>query len=125
MGWNVLYSPHSKVVTLKSVGFIPLKDFPDRLRQVVQTARENQTNCFLLDDTEFDTQASTLSIYELPKLYAEAGFSRQDQIAVVISSDDTGLDDYRFFETVCINQGFKVKLFFDLEEAYRWLRPKN
>lgn len=123
MGWKVQYSSHSKVVTLKSEGFIPLQDFPDRLRQVVRTARENQTNRFLLDDTEFDTQVSTLSIYELPKLYDEAGFSMQDQIAVVISPDDTGLDDYRFFETVCINQGFKVKLFFSLEEAYQWLNP--
>ena len=123
MNWEVSYFPQSRVVTVKSRGFIPLDDFPERLRQAVRTARENQTHCFLFDDTEFDTQASTLTIYELPKLYAEAGFTRHDRIAVVISPHDTGLDDYQFFETVCVNQGFRVKLFFDLSEACQWLNP--
>jgi hypothetical protein len=121
MSWKVQYAPQSGVVTIKSEGFIPLQDFPERLQQAVRMAREHQTNRFLLDDTDFDTEASTLSIYDLPKLYAEAGFSRKDLIAVVISSLDSGLDDYRFFETVCVNQGFRVKLFFTLVEAHRWL----
>jgi len=80
----------------------------------------------LNDMREAVMKLSTLEIYELPKLMSEASASSGLKMynikrAFVAATD---LDDYKFFETVTANRGQYAKLFFDIDEAKKWLSGK-
>jgi hypothetical protein len=48
----------------------------------------------------------------------DAGLRPDCLRAIVVAKD---LDDYAFFELVSKNQGQRVKIFKDIDEAKRWL----
>ena len=66
-------------------------------------------------------------IYHLPDMYTlpAPGHLR---IAMVTPRAAEGCQDYRFYETVCRNKGFRVEIFEDMASAKAWLKdqhPKN
>ena len=66
-------------------------------------------------------EISTVDIYNLPKVLEGLGDSRKSRTAIVISPHSDSKKDFSFFETASLNQGFQVKLFFDVEKATEWL----
>lgn len=55
----------------------------------------------------------------------KAASARLIKAAVLISKDDKSVDDYMFFETVTRNLGFRLKIFFDEDDALLWLDRKT
>lgn len=121
MVWVIKYLPENQVVTIKTQGFIRYKELQGQFSEAVRIAQEANTNKFLFDDTELHIDVSTVDIYDIPKLLISAGVPRSSRIAVLISPQETGIQNYMFLETVCLNQGFNVKVFTSSEEAVLWL----
>ena len=47
--------------------------------------------------------------------------ARLIKAAIIASKQDKAIDDYKFYEVVTDNLGFKIRLFFDEVEAVSWL----
>ena len=77
---------------------------------------------YLLDHRRMQPDVSTAAIYQMPKRLEAVGLTRRLMIALVYDPQATRREDFEFFETVALNQGFTVKLFTDREEALGWLR---
>ena len=121
MVWFIRFSDETETVIVKTQGNIPYNDLPRQFAEAVELAQTHGTNLFLFDDTELHMAASTLDIYGIPKMMIAAGFPRSSRIAVVISPAESHPENYQFLETVGVNQGFRVKIFIALEQAYAWL----
>jgi hypothetical protein len=121
MVWAIEYLPQYQVVIIKTHGDILYNELQGQFEEAVRMAQEADTDRFLFDDTDLHINVSTVDIYDIPKLLISAGVSRASRIAVVISPKDTGIENYRFLETVCQNQGFTVKVYTSLSRAYDWL----
>jgi hypothetical protein len=121
MVWHILYFEEQHTIVIKTGGDIAYQELPQQFSEAVRLAREKETDRYLFDDTELHINVSTVDIYELPKMILAAGISRTSRIAVVVSPEENRLDNYRFLETVCVNQGLHVKVFLSHDEAYQWL----
>ncbi len=121
MVWEISYSTHKRAVIIKTRGDIPYDDLPDQFQEAARLAQEVQTSLFLFDDTELHINVSTLDILEIPQLVFATGIPRSSRIAVVISPEENRIDNYKFLETVCVNQGLNVKIFATHAEAFAWL----
>jgi hypothetical protein len=75
----------------------------------------------LTDFREVTSMVTVNKLYELPELYDQVGVSRQMSMALLLPVTGHREEDYRFFENVCRNRGYNVRLFNDNEEAVRWL----
>ena len=122
MAWNIQYLPDQEIILVKNSGKNTYEDFIDRARELATLSEEIQVFRILSDNVEMETEMGTLAIYELPRIYQEVGLSIKNKIAVLISPQDTGIDDFKFYETVCMNTGYRSKIFFRYEDALEWLK---
>jgi len=122
MPWSVEYDSELGTVSCRYVGRVTDDDFRQATLKAFELAKANSTNRFLIDDSKWEGGASIVGLYDLPKLFTELGFERESRGALILPSSGTlQAEDARFFETVCINRGWQVKLFTDRQEALDWL----
>lgn len=62
-----------------------------------------------------------LDIYALPEFYEQAEFMRTTKSALVVQEDVFIMDELKFYENVCINRGYNIKIFLNLDEGLKWL----
>lgn len=123
---TVEYNPGLRIVQVKYVGRVTGDEFRKTTIEVLDLAKANNTNLFLIDDSELENVASIFDLYELPKLYRELGADGDSKAALIMPSVDTAAaEDVRFYETVCLNRGWQVKAFSERQEAINWLTNKN
>ncbi|NMC83999.1 MAG: hypothetical protein GYA58_01815 [Anaerolineaceae bacterium] len=99
-------------------------------RMVPQLSRqilERQCRRILLDFRGANLHLSTFNVYATPQKLAEEFKKRGIDIrslkrALIFMPDD---GDYRFLETVSINQAQTLRVFYDEEPAKIWLTNKN
>jgi hypothetical protein len=60
--------------------------------------------------------------YSFVKNIGALGFKSTDRIALIVNSRSTEeISRHRFSETLAINRGFEIKLFFNEKDAISWL----
>ena len=87
----------------------------------IATAAKLGITDYLVDFRGMTPDLSVTTIYELPRILEKLGDTRESRTAMVVSPESEKKEDFSFFETVSLNQGFQVKLFTDLQEATQWL----
>lgn len=92
-------------------------------RLVVKSFTEHGCRQVLLDLTQAEIIAGTVSTYRTanpePEVAQELMKFSFALVYAEVSEDD------RFFETVAVNRGFRVKAFDDLEKALEWLETER
>lgn len=67
-------------------------------------------------------EVSILDLLNLPaRQYVEESMSRRIRVAVVSPRMPEAQEKVRFYETVCLNRGWKVRLFKSRDDAIEWL----
>lgn len=98
--------------------------------KVITAARETAAKYkyhILYDMRQATTTVQFASWYKLPRELEvfKIPEARQTKAAVVVSKTDKALNEYRFYETVTDNLGFKLRIFFEEEDAIRWLKENT
>ena len=119
---TVEHNPELGIVEYKFVGRVTGDEIKKTTILGFDLARTNNTNLFLIDDSELEDAGSVVDLYNLPTLYEEQGLERGSKGAVVLPTANAKVaEDARFHETVCLNRGWQVKVFTDRQEAIDWL----
>lgn len=125
MPWTVEYNAEYDIIQCTYVGRITDDDFKKATIRSRDLAKTNNTSRFLIDDSEWEGGASTLGLHGLPALFEELGFERTSRGALILPPLGTAeAEDAHFFETVCYNRGWQVKVFTDRQDAIDWLTSK-
>ena len=83
-------------------------------------AMEKNTNKFLLDLSEYEQSLSTINIMNSVSGYGEKT-TRDICIAIISPICEDARQDIRFYETVCLNRGWNVRMFSLRHDAINWL----
>lgn len=121
MPYSVEYWPVEKLVCIRNVGRLPPEDYLASAREFFRLMHEHGTHLCLIDVTMLDNQASTTDLYSLPGFYESIGIPKNVRAAVLVSDQTPKVEDMTFFETVCRNHGYRVRLFTARDEALAWL----
>jgi hypothetical protein len=122
MPYEIDYLEDEKIVTIKNRGEILFEDLLEQTKEALELARRKNATLFLSDNILLENKAKTFEIYELPKIYDELGASRNNKLAVLIRKGGHTTKDARFFETICLNRGWNVRLFTSYDDAKAWLK---
>ncbi|MBI5943065.1 MAG: hypothetical protein HY864_01740 [Chloroflexi bacterium] len=121
MNWQFSHDEENKTLILKTEGVLDIESANAMRREGWELIQQHGHLRCLLDHSDAEgVTLSTLDIYNLPKRYAELNIPHNFRMAVVVSSGL--LNDMKFFETVCLNNGYFVSVFFDKESALAWLK---
>ena len=76
----------------------------------------------IIDATDQEETGTILDLYQLPDLYERAGLDRKTRLALLPPTRPELRELAMFYETVCVNRGWLVRLFTTREQAIEWLR---
>lgn len=106
--------------------FVEGEVFQSAGEEIITKAREQATDLeynILYDMRAATTTVDFVSWYNLPRdldVFHRSG-ARRIKVAVIIAKTDKALEGYRFYESVTDNLGFRLRIFFDEPEAFKWL----
>ena len=112
------YLADQDIVLLKTSG--PYK-FDTEIETVIKAvAKLKEHNCIrlLVDHRQADVSSDFLDIHGRPKVYNGLEVDRLISAAYVFAELN---DDIRFYEDVCRNRGWNVRVFDDYKTAVDWL----
>jgi hypothetical protein len=64
-------------------------------------------------------------MFPLHEIHEEMKLTRTSSIAVVTPKSKEGIRFTKFYETVCVNRGWDVKIFDEREDAIEWLLKQS
>jgi hypothetical protein len=108
------------IIEVVSSGDLTRQEMGGTMATLQRILDEKGIRRVLIDTTRLHSAPGTLDIFELCSTY-----SRVLKIALLVT-DSNGINkDVAFAETVGVNRGQTVKMFWDEEEARRWLGTAN
>jgi hypothetical protein len=122
MPWTHQISDDGKTLKVKYEGTFVAGELRQATEDILSIMLEKKIMRVLLDcyDAHFDVPI--IGVYQLPDLYEARGIPRKTRAAVILPKDHYRQELYEFYEDVCSNRGYFVKLFEDAAEAWKWLQ---
>lgn len=118
------YDPGNRFVRQAYIGAIALPDYVAGTAKAMELFAEHGIADCLLDLRRIDNRASLAQLYDLPQLYIEMAGPRNARISIVAEPGQKDADSIRFYETICLNRGWKVHTSYDEAAAVAWLTGK-
>jgi len=122
MPYKINYEKESGYISVTVQGDFALSNLKDLAADVAKSIEQYGCNHILNDMRQAKLTKGTIDIYNMPKFASSSGIDTYCKRALVVGEQSS---DFRFLETVFINQGHNVKMFTDIEEAMRWLLNKE
>jgi hypothetical protein len=72
----------------------------------------------LIDHRDAIIKFTTMEIFNLPQSYRQSELSQRFRVALVFKQIGS---DEQFYETVCVNRGYRFSVFMDYDKAMNWL----
>ncbi|MCK5686582.1 hypothetical protein KAJ27_20770 [bacterium] len=119
MQFTVTYDSETECILVSIEGELRLSLFDLMAKQVADYMAKHPDCKFILNDlTNAIPTKSNIETYYMPKRALKAGVDRSMKRALVVNGD---LSNFKFLETVFVNQGNIVKLFNNIKDAKEWL----
>ena len=111
------------MVTVVFSGAVSWTDLRDATVAAAAVGQKHGVMRFLVDGMAILRLARELELFALPaRIYDELGLDRSElRIAIVTPPRDDLQRLVRFYETACLNRGWRVKVFAAFEPAVGWL----
>ncbi|MFN8598466.1 MAG: hypothetical protein U0559_20055 [Anaerolineae bacterium] len=120
MEWNIILHAADGYVEIVSSGVADRDGSLGMALALTQTMRAHQITRALIDHRQIErVVGSTLDVYDRPKAMQNIGAIFKIKIAEIIQPEHS--EHFKFFETVCVNQGYQFAVFQDRDEALAWL----
>ncbi|GAB4265699.1 MAG: hypothetical protein Kow0080_06130 [Candidatus Promineifilaceae bacterium] len=122
MKHQIQYNPNLKCLMVQIIGEFDLLGLEDIAMRVAKLLDKHPCKAVINDMRQAKLTNDVMAIYNMPKLAALAGIKKPLKRALVVNKKS---GQYRFLETVFMNQGHAVKLFESMDEAVAWVKEQQ
>jgi hypothetical protein len=120
MEWKIVINNEYKYIEVITSGIADKDSSLNMVKTITNTMKTNRIMKALIDHRNVvSVTGNTTDIYNRPKIFRIIGIILRIRIAEIIKPEH--LKHFKFFETVCVNQGYQISIFQDKEEALSWL----
>ena len=120
MEYNVDYDQENDYLIASYEGVLNFETMKEYVREIVNKAQECNCKRLLNDLRKARIGKDTMTIFSTPEAMEIEGIDQSWQRAVVV--DEQNKQDFRFYETVAVNRGHRIKLFTEFDDAIIWLK---
>ena len=125
MPWKLEIKDGDQLLEVTYQGTLEAVELRDATVEIVDVLIEKDIQRLILNCHDAHFNVPTVAVYQLPELYDAKGLSRQVRAAVVRPHDGYHVELFEFYEDVCRNRGYFVKLLNDAASARDWLRTEG
>jgi hypothetical protein len=108
------------IIEVVSSGTLTREDMENTKAKLERILAEKAVSRVLIDTSRLQSAPSVVDIFEVCTSY-----SRDFKIALLVKASSSITKDVAFAETIGVNRGQTVRVFWDQEEARRWLGATN
>jgi hypothetical protein len=119
VNWKIFFNKEENILLVKVLGNVESLDLEKMIAEAHASVVENNAILCFVDCTEITRQLDNIDNYFLVHKFQELNVNRTSHIAIVYQTVRAG--GFNFFETVCSNSGFQLKVFPNAEEGAKWL----
>jgi hypothetical protein len=120
MEWRSTFHKEEKYLEIITQGIADNEGSLNMAKYIAETMRSNRITKVLIDHRSIaGISGKSIEIYDRPKSFRLLGVLLGVKIAEIINPEH--IEHFRFFETVCINQGFRLSIFKEKIDALKWL----
>ena len=122
MPWSMEATDDGRILKVTYSGAFGSDELGSITERILLTMVEKKIGRVLLDCGEAHFDVPVLNVYKLPDRYDSHGIARGEvRAGVVKPKDGYRAELFEFYEDVCRNRGYFVKLFETRDEALGWL----
>ncbi len=121
MSYKIRFEENTGLVCLDNEDYVSLDEFKSQVEESILCMKEHTSRFLLIDNSYLKTSVKYLDIYNLLDFYDQLQLPKDSIIAVVTTTNKYCDRDIQFYEMLCINRGFNIKLFPDNDSARNWL----
>ena len=125
MPWRLIHLESEEVVETVYSGAVTAEELLAAIRANVAAGQARGVKRFLSDCRPMDAGGSLTDVYELPAVYESLGAGRDWKEAILLPVRPAAEDELRFYETVSLNKGFRVRIFDSRVAALAWLAEEG
>ena len=123
MKWEITINVEQKYVEIITRGNADGEGSLKMAKAIAETMRQNKITKALIDHSHVDSVSGhVVDVYQRPKIFKLIGVILGIKIAEIIKPEHRA--HFKFFETVCLNQGYNLSVFHDRDSAMNWLLGK-
>lgn len=120
MEWNLVVHDKDRYVEVVTSGIVDSDGTIDMAQAIAQTMKSHRLTKALIDHRNVvSVIGSTLATHNRPKIFRFIGLTLGIKLAELIKPEHEY--HFKFFETVCLDQGYKLSVFYDKDKALTWL----
>ena len=120
MDWEITIHEDKEYIEIVTHGHADKDGSMNMARVISETMRKNKINKALIDHSNLTgVSGKVVDVYQRPTLFKIIGVILGIKIAEVVRPEH--IVHFRFFETVCINRGYKFSIFHNKASALTWL----
>jgi len=120
MEWIFKIHTEERYIEVITSGVVDGDCTVDMAKAIAKTMINNQMTRALIDHRNVEAVLSnTFAAYNRPKVFRFIGLTLGIKLAEIIRPDDK--DHFKFFESICENQGYRLSVFEDKDKALTWL----
>jgi hypothetical protein len=121
MKCKTAYDSDDAFVRVTYSGPCHLEDYIHGAKAATAFFKRHRTERCLLDLRNVENKASLDTLYELPDAYRQMSIPLKTRLGILASSKESEQESIRFYETICVNRGWTVKVFYQEGDAIDWL----
>lgn len=121
MSWTVARNEQTGHIETVYRGIISNKEVRLSTVAALKLAAPDKVEHFLSDLSEADSELSAVDICVIPDQWTELKANPANKVAVVVPGHGKMWRDGQFYEDVCVNRGWNVKVFANRDDALAWL----
>ena len=123
MPHKVTYNLETHIVESEINGDLSLDESIELITSIGRACAENNCSLCLSDYRGATLNLSVFELYDVPNklsnILDSLGLSAHKIKRAIVVSEN--VKDFRFYETVTLNNGQRIKMFQDINEARKWL----
>ena len=121
MSYTIKYIKNKNIVCIRGDGYLKKEDYMKASIELVDLLKKYDSQRLFVDDRSLHNKASVIDLYNLAKFFHEIGLPVNCKIAILIGENTPNTKDIVFFETVCSNRGYNMRIFKTKNEVIKWL----
>lgn len=121
MPWENSFDVAEGIVCTRAYGVVTLLDYHGCARETYVCAQENSSKLLLINLLEVTSILTLSDLLNIPPVYLKLGFDETYRAAFCVVGDKERRETYSFYEKLCLNQGFNIRIFHNEEDARIWL----
>ena len=119
MSFREIFVDHPDYLQVRCIGTWDMDSSRQCWRNIAATLQQSDCRRVLLDDRELLLETTVNSDFEHARYGADLMRRQCDRFALLDIEPNNEIN--HFFETVCVNRGFNLKVFLQEKEAIEWL----